>query len=117
VLNVHLTLLQLCGLAAVLTGVTILLFSPYRRWLSFMLAGMGYFTFLEGIQQLTRLGFEWSMFQGYMAGVALSLALLTIWLSSTEKKRSAHQQQQRLARQVEHRPIRMQALEQLEPEA
>jgi uncharacterized membrane protein len=114
VLNVHLTTLQTVGLAAVLTGVVILLFSPYRRWLGFMLAGMGYFTFLEAVQYVTHISFEWSVFQGYIAGLALSLGMLTVWLSATEKKRTELRLAQRLARQVEHRPIRMQELSPLE---
>jgi hypothetical protein len=92
----------------------ILLFSPYRRWLVFMLAGMGYFTFLEAVQYVTHRSFAWSVFQGYMAGFGLSLGLLTVWLCATEQKRSEQRLAQRLARQVEHRPIRMQELSPLE---
>lgn len=112
-LNLNFSLLQMTGLAAVLTGVIILLFSPYRRWLGFMLAGMGYFTFLEAVQYVSRFSFGWSIFQGYMAGLGVSLILLAIWLSVTEKNR------QGLGKAapsvpVEHRPIRMQPLDALE---
>ncbi|MEC7118866.1 MAG: hypothetical protein VXW65_03050 [Pseudomonadota bacterium] len=104
-LSLSFSLLEWLGLAALGVGLTVLFFSPYRRWLAFMLAGMGYFTFLEGIRLATQAVFTLSTFEGYLTGVALSLVLLLIWLAATEESRSQQRHDQKLARQIEHRPI------------
>lgn len=110
-LNVSMTLVESLGAAALATGIVILLFSPYRRWLGYMLAGMVYFVFLEGTQTLLNQGLGWSMFEGYLTGIGLSVIGLMFWLGATEEQRSARRRAEWLASQVEHRPVSMDELQ------
>ncbi|MFZ3191839.1 MAG: hypothetical protein WA154_01365 [Moraxellaceae bacterium] len=104
-LSLSLSLLEWLAVFALGVGVTVLLFSPYRRWLGFMLAGMGYFTALEGVRILSQQFWSVSTIEGYLIGVVCSLVALTTWLALTEEQRSSQRQAQKLARQIEHRPI------------
>ena len=68
------------------TGILIILFSPYRRWLAFMLAGMMFWSFLEAVRAGSQYLFSFNDFQGYMTGIGSALALLASWLAATEQK-------------------------------
>lgn len=109
-LNVSMSPIEWVGATTLTVGLLMLLFSPYRRWLGFMMAGMVYFAFLEGTRLITQSLMGMGLFQGYITGIAISLVMLTIWLASTEDQRSAKRHADRLARQVEHRPIHMEEI-------
>lgn len=104
-LSVSLGLVEWLAVVAVGVGGTVLLFSPYRRWLAFMVAGMAYFTVLEGIRVLSQQLWSVSSIEGYLIGVVCSLVGLATWLALTEEQRANRRQAQKLARQIEHRPI------------
>lgn len=104
-LGLSLSVVQWLAVAAVGIGGTVLLFSPYRRWLMFMLAGMAYFTCLEGVRLVVQRFWAVSSIEGYLIGVVCSLILLFTWLALTEEQRSNRRHAQKIARQIEHRPI------------
>ncbi len=74
------------GGGLVTLGIVIILFSPYRRWLAFMLAGMVFWSFLEVMRVSTQYLFSFNDFQGYMTGIGVALGVLASWLAATEKK-------------------------------
>lgn len=86
------------GLLAV--GIIIIFFSPYRRWLAFMLAGMVFWSFLEATRVGAQYLFSFNDFQGYMTGIGIALGLLASWLAATEKKVEAAP-----VRYIEHTPV------------
>lgn len=86
------------GLVAV--GMTIIFFSPYRRWLGFMLAGMLFWCFLEMIRVASQYLFSFTDFQGYMTGIGAALGLLATWLAATNEQPAPAQQ-----RCIEHTPV------------
>ncbi|RYY80880.1 MAG: hypothetical protein EOO69_00230 [Moraxellaceae bacterium] len=87
------------GLVAL--GMIIIFFSPYRRWLGFMLAGMLFWCFLEIIRAASQYLFSFTDFQGYMTGVGAALALLATWLAATNEQQPVTGQQ----RCIEHTPV------------
>ncbi|ONG41018.1 hypothetical protein BKE30_06225 [Alkanindiges hydrocarboniclasticus] len=86
------------GLVAL--GMIIIFFSPYRRWLGFMLAGMLFWCFLEIIRVCSQYLFSFTDFQGYMTGAGAALALLATWLAATNEQPVVNQQ-----RCIEHTPV------------
>lgn len=86
------------GLVAL--GMLIIFFSPYRRWLGFMLAGMLFWCFLEIIRACSQYLFNLSDFQGYMTGVGAALGVLALWLAATDDKPVNSVQ-----RCIEHTPV------------
>ena len=104
-LGLSLSLVEWLAVVALVIGVTGLLFSPYRRWLGFMLAGMLYFTLLDGMRSLSQQWWSVSSIEGYLIGVVCSLALMATWLAFTEERRSSSRQAAKTASQIEHRPI------------
>jgi hypothetical protein len=104
-LGLSLSLVEWSALVALGVGSTALLFSPYRRWLAFMLAGMLYFTCLDGIRMLSQQLWAVTAFEGYLIGVVCSLVVLAAWLMLTEEQRSSRRQAEKLASQIEHRPV------------
>lgn len=75
---------MMVGGALLSVGVLIILFSPYRRWLAFMLAGMLFWSFLEAVRAGSQYLFSVNDFQGYMTGIGVALAILASWLAATE---------------------------------
>lgn len=111
--NMSMSMIEWLGTGALAVGLLILLFSPYRRWLGFMLAGMLYFGFLEATRLVTHYSLGFSLFEGYLAGIGISIAGLAVWLGATEDQRDARRNAERLARQIEHRPVHMKEIETL----
>ncbi len=105
------SLMQLFGLGSLGLGLVGILFSPYRHWLLFMLAGMFSWTLLEGIRIGAQSLFALTMFQGYLVGVAVALGLLAIWFASTETSRQQRRHALRLSQQIEHTPLYREDLE------
>ncbi len=91
---------MIVGGALLSVGVLIILFSPYRRWLAFMLAGMLFWSFLEAVRASSQYLFSFNDFQGYMTGVGIALGLLASWLAATEKTA-----EQAPALYIEHTPV------------
>lgn len=81
-------------------GMVIILFSPYRRWLGFMLAGMAFWSFLEIVRACSQYLFSFTDFQGYMTGLGVALGLLASWLAVTEEADGTQPTQY-----IEHTPV------------
>lgn len=82
-------------------GMIIILLSPYRSWLGFMLAGMAFWSFLEMVRVGSQYLFSFTDFQGYMTGVGVALGLLAAWLAATEEA----EDEQQVAEYIEHTPV------------
>lgn len=91
---------MLIGGGLLTIGILIILFSPYRRWLAFMLAGMLFWSFLEAVRAGSQYLFSFNDFQGYMTGIGVALAILASWLAATEKKNG-----QTAVLYIEHTPV------------
>lgn len=94
------------SLAVLITSLTVLLFSPYRRWVGFMLAGMMYFAALKATASALSLVLGWSLLGGYSVGFMVSLVLLGVWLGLHAKERPT----ELVATPMEHQPIRIQEI-------
>jgi hypothetical protein len=88
------------GASLLSLGLVIIFFSPYRRWLGFMLAGMAFWSFLEIIRASTQYLFSFTDFQGYITGVGTALTLLASWLATSDK-----QVTQAPVQCIEHTPV------------
>ena len=76
---------MMIGTGLIALGMMIIFFSPYRRWLGFMLAGMLFWCFLELSRVSSQYLFNVSDFQGYIIGMGALLGILAIWLASTDE--------------------------------
>lgn len=76
---------MMIGTGLIALGMIVIFFSPYRRWLGFMLAGMLFWCFLELSRVSSQYLFNVSDFQGYIIGMGALLGILAIWLASTDE--------------------------------
>ena len=76
---------MMIGTGLIALGMIVIFFSPYRRWLGFMLAGMLFWCFLEMSRVSSQYLFNVSDFQGYIIGMGALLGVLAIWLASTDE--------------------------------
>jgi hypothetical protein len=76
---------MMIGTGLIALGMIVIFFSPYRRWLGFMLAGMLFWCFLELSRVSSQYLFNVSDFQGYIIGMGALLGVLAIWLASTDE--------------------------------
>lgn len=104
-LDGSLTLIEWLAIGTVAAGSVVLWFSSNRRWLAFMLAGMLYFAGLHAVRLLSQQLWSVSSVEGYLIGVVCSLFLLATWLIMTEEQRMNRRQAEKIARQIEHRPV------------
>ncbi len=90
------------GSALIVIAIFAVLFSPYRRWLGFMLAGMMFWAVLElvrfGIQSVFVLPTTYS----YLSALSIAMVLLTLLLLREDR---AAQKQLADRRYIEHTPI------------
>ena len=92
--------MMIVGYGLLATGLIIILFSPYRRWLGFMLAGMLFWGFLEGCRAASQAVFNLNDFQGYMSGVAATIILLAVGFSLSDRRRPVQ-----VVPTIEHTPV------------
>lgn len=90
------------GLSLVAVALIAVLFSPYRRWLSFMLAGMVFWGILEVIRVSVQAFLDLPITYSYL--IALTSAMLIVTLLLMREDRRA---QRALAerRCIEHTPV------------
>lgn len=90
------------GLGLVSAAIIAVFFSPYRRWLGFMLAGMLVWGLIEVIRLGTQFLFEMPMAYGYL--LALTTAILAvIGILVMEDRRAERATAKR--RYIEHTPV------------
>ncbi|ENW83237.1 hypothetical protein F909_00829 [Acinetobacter sp. ANC 3929] len=90
------------GFGLIAVAVIAVFFSPYRRWLGFMLAGMLCWGLLEVVRFGAQTIFEMSVAYSYLT--ALSLAMITVTFILLREDKQA--QKQLANRQyIEHTPV------------
>ena len=95
-------LATLVGLSFVAVALIAVFFSPYRRWLSFMLAGMVFWGVLEVIRFGTQILFDIPMAFSYLVALMVSMSIITMLLLREDR-----QAERALAkrRYIEHTPV------------
>ena len=90
------------GFCLIAVAVIAVFFSPYRRWLSFMMAGMLCWGLLEVVRFGVQTLFEMSVAYSYLT--ALSFAMITVTFVLLREDKQA--QKQLANRQyIEHTPV------------
>ena len=90
------------GFGLIAVAVIAVFFSPYRRWLSFMMAGMLCWGLLEVVRFSVQTLFEMSVAYSYLT--ALSFAMITVTFVLLREDKQA--QKQLANRQyIEHTPV------------
>jgi hypothetical protein len=93
---------SLVGIGLVSAALIAVFFSPYRRWLGFMLAGMLVWGLIEVIRFGTQVIFELPMMYGYLAALTATMSVITLLLI-IEDRRAERALAKR--RYVEHTPV------------
>ena len=73
-------LASIFGLSLLAAALIAVFFSPYRRWLSFMLAGMVFWGLLEVVRYSIQTVFEWPVTYSYLLALSFAMVLLTLVL-------------------------------------
>ena len=96
------TLATLIGFGLIATALATVFFSPYRRWLGFMLAGMVFWGLLETVRFSVQRLFELPMTYSYLSAVMVAMVSMTfilLKLDSLAQKTLANRQY------IEHTPV------------
>ena len=90
------------GFGLIAVAVIAVFFSPYRRWLGFMLAGMMCWGLLEVVRFGVQTLFEMSVAYSYLTAVSFAMITVTFVLLREDK-----QAQKQLANRqyIEHTPV------------
>ena len=90
------------GFGLIAVAVIAVFFSPYRRWLGFMLAGMLSWGLLEAVRFGMQTMFEMSVAYSYLTALSLAMVTVTFILLREDK-----QTQKQLAKRqyIEHTPV------------
>ncbi|MCE1272496.1 MAG: hypothetical protein LWW88_13255 [Acinetobacter sp.] len=90
------------GFGLIAVAVIAVFFSPYRRWLGFMLAGMLSWGLLEVVRFGMQTMFEMSVAYSYLTALSLAMVTVTFILLREDK-----QTQKQLAKRqyIEHTPV------------
>lgn len=95
-------LATIAGTGLVAAAVIAVFFSPYRRWLGFMVAGMVFWGLLEtvrfGIQNL----FELSVAYSYLSALTLAMGMVTLLLLREDRRAERAMAKRRY---IEHTPV------------
>lgn len=95
-------LASIVGICLVAVALIAVFFSPYRRWLSFMLAGMAFWGLLEALRLSVQTAFELPITYSYLAAVSSIMVLMTMLLV-IEDRRAERAASKR--RYIEHTPV------------
>lgn len=90
------------GLCLVAAAVIAVFFSPYRRWLNYMLAGMLAWGMIEVIRFGTQTIFELNMAYSYLAALMTAMAVFILMLLAEDRRA-----ERALAKRqyIEHTPV------------
>ena len=96
------TYATIIGFVLIAAALATVFFSPYRHWLGFMLAGMIFWTLLEGIRFGVQNVFEMQLAYSYLTAISVAMVGLTAFLL-----REDHRAQKALANRqyIEHTPV------------
>ncbi|NCI77808.1 ciprofloxacin tolerance protein AciT [Acinetobacter kanungonis] len=95
-------LATIIGLSCVAVALIAVFFSPYRRWLSFMFAGMMFWGLLEMIRLSTQVVFELPMAYSYLAAVSIAMGMLSLLLFREDRRAERASSKRRY---IEHTPV------------
>ncbi|EKF46634.1 hypothetical protein W9I_00926 [Acinetobacter nosocomialis Ab22222] len=92
----------IAGLSLIAVALVAVFFSPYRRWLGFMLAGMFFWGLLEVVRFGVQVTFEMPVTYSYLTALSLAMVMVTFILLREDK-----QAQKALANRqyIEHTPV------------
>ena len=96
------TFATLIGFGLIAAALATVFFSPYRRWLGFMLAGMVFWGLLETVRFSVQRLFELPMTYSYLSAVMVAMVSMTfilLKLDSLAQKTLANRQY------IEHTPV------------
>lgn len=93
---------SMVGIGLVSVALIAVFFSPYRRWLGFMLAGMTVWGLIEIIRWGTQTLFELPMTYSYLVALIMVMTSMTALLF-LEDRRAQRAQEKR--RYIEHTPV------------
>ena len=95
-------LATIIGMGLIATALIAVFFSPYRRWLSFMLAGMLVWGLIEVIRFGTQTVFELPIAYSYLTAMASAMVVFSLVLLR-EDRRAERAVANR--RDIEHTPV------------
>ncbi|MEB3768305.1 AciT family ciprofloxacin tolerance protein [Acinetobacter sp. MD2] len=90
------------GLGLILIALVAVFFSPFRHWLGFMFAGMGFWGMIEAVRFSVQHFFSLPMTYSYLTALSAAMVLMTLVLLRADR-----QAQKALARRqlIEHTPV------------
>ena len=96
------TFASMIGFGLIAVALITVLFSPYRHWLGFMLAGMLFWGLVEVLRLSMQALFELPLIYSYLTASMLSMALIAILLLREDRRaeRALHER-----RCIEHTPV------------
>ncbi|QOW51759.1 MULTISPECIES: ciprofloxacin tolerance protein AciT [Acinetobacter] len=95
-------LATIVGLSLVAAALIAVFFSPYRRWLSFMLAGMAFWGILETVRFSVQTVFELSVTYSYLSALTLAMIVVTLLLLREDRRAERALAKRRY---IEHTPV------------
>ncbi|MDH2172157.1 hypothetical protein N5J50_06660 [Acinetobacter johnsonii] len=90
------------GLSLVAAALIAVFFSPYRRWLSFMVAGMVFWGILEVIRLGVQAVFEMPITYSYLTALTSAMLIVTMLLLREDRRAERALAQRRC---IEHTPV------------
>jgi|SRR5690554_1856624 hypothetical protein len=95
-------LATIVGLSLVAAALIAVFFSPYRRWLSFMLAGMAFWGILETVRFSVQTVFELPVTYSYLSALTLAMIVVTLLLLREDRRAERALAKRRY---IEHTPV------------
>lgn len=95
-------LATIVGFGLIATALIAVFFSPYRRWLSFMLAGMLVWGLIEVIRFGTQTVFELPMTYSYLTAVTSAIVVFSLVLLREDRRAERAVASRRY---IEHTPV------------
>jgi heme A synthase len=97
-------LANILGLSLLAAALIAVFFSPYRRWLNFMLAGMVFWGLLEAVRYSVQTAFEWPVTYSYLSALSFAMVFLTLllWIEDRKAERRIAAAKQDY---IEHTPV------------
>ncbi|WP_180108497.1 ciprofloxacin tolerance protein AciT [Acinetobacter sp. YH12147] len=95
-------LATIVGLSLVAAALIAVFFSSYRRWLSFMLAGMAFWGILETVRFSVQTVFELPVTYSYLSALTLAMIVVTLLLLREDRRAERALAKRRY---IEHTPV------------
>ncbi|OTG88223.1 hypothetical protein B9T31_01500 [Acinetobacter sp. ANC 4558] len=96
-------LASILGLSLLAAALIAVFFSPYRRWLNFMLAGMIFWGLLESVRYSVQVVLEWPVTYSYLSAICFAMICMTLLLIREDRKAERTATAKR--HYIEHTPV------------